>query len=283
MKKHILVPVDFTKIAETGLATAINIAKKVDAKITMLHVIDDQGPANFRPDGDMIAKHKENAEHDRFMAELIKKSRAELGELFNRFDFQNLETKSVIEFGKFKEGLKSFLDSNKVDLIVIGTSGETSLSEFFSGNHATQTFRIADVPVLALKDCFSITNLNDILLLTDLQDYKKETIGLIRNFAEMFDLKVHIAHIRQNKDLVEENIEQRLKTFAQENNFKNYEIFVLEKGRKTEKIHEFTEEMNIDLIATITEGNSGLVRLIFGSDTEKFLHKLENPLLTVSE
>jgi len=283
MRPNILVPIDFTKIAETGLATAVNIAKQKNAKIYVLHVIDEQTPDSFRPDADLQAKHNTDVKYNALMVELIDKRKRQLSTIVGRYGHDKVEIRPVITVGKFREKLDATIDKNSVDLIVMGTSGETSISEFFTGNHTSQTIRVAGKPVLAVKEHLPITKFEKILLLIDLKSYKKQIVKLIKDFINMFDMEVIIAHVKQNKDVIEGNIIDNLEAFAKENKFKNYSLKVIGKGEKVEKVSELADQIDFDLIATISEGSSGLIRLFFGSYTEKLLNKLDKPLLSISE
>jgi nucleotide-binding universal stress UspA family protein len=245
-------------------------------------VINEPTPQGFQPDGDMLSRAEKMNEHDRFMVELINKRNAQLENLADRFN-KFLEVETKIEFGKFSDRLERFLEENQIDMIVMGTTGETSISEFFSGNHAARAIRVADIPVLAVKEYFAINKAGKLLLLVELKKYSKETVKLIRKFAQLFDLQVHIGHVKQNKDIVNEDLMKDLKKFAQTHDFKNYAMHVIGKGEKAEKIKDFAEYLKVDLIATISEGDSGLIRLLFGSDTEKFLNKVDEPILAISE
>ncbi|NJN28395.1 MAG: universal stress protein [Cyclobacteriaceae bacterium] len=60
-------------------------------------------------------------------------------------------------------------------------------------------------------------------------------------------------------------------------------MHIIGKGEKTEAIKDFVARHDINIIASITEGDSGLTRFIFGSDTEDFLAEIDRPLLAISD
>lgn len=281
-KKNILVPIDFTKEAEAGLQTAGNMARRIGARLSLVHIVDEPAPSAVQPDGDILSRNDKMKEHERFMVELINKRNAQLEKLADRFN-PDLEVTTTIEFGKFTERLENFLTENDIDLIVMGTSGETNISEFFSGNHAARAVRASDVPVLAVKDYFELELGARMLLLVDIKEYPEKTMFRLKRFAELFRLNIYFAHARKKKDAISEDIINDLKEIADNHGFTNYSLHVFDKGEKTEIIKDFVKDMKIDLIASISEGDSGLVRLIFGSDTEKFINEIDEPILAISE
>jgi nucleotide-binding universal stress UspA family protein len=45
--KNILVPTDFSKISISALEVAVEIAKKANSEITVLHVVEEAGQDSF--------------------------------------------------------------------------------------------------------------------------------------------------------------------------------------------------------------------------------------------
>lgn len=281
--RNILVPIDFGKESKAGLATAIDIASQINAKIHLLHIIDDSGPSDFQPDADMIAKEANENRHERFMVELIGKKNQQLQSLIINYDFGTLEVLSNIEFGKYAETIERFLSKNPIDLIVMGTTGETNIYEWFTGNHAAQTVRLAEVPVLAVKDYQSIGLQSNLLLMVELKDYSKEAIRSISQFATLLDMNVHIVYIKTHAGLISDNVSEHIKTFAENNNFKKFTTSVAEIDGDLDQINTLAKRVSADVIACVSEGDSGLIRFIFGSDTEKILNETNLPVLAVSD
>ena len=47
MFKHILVPLDGSRLAESALAMAASLARKFDASLTLIHVIEKDAPSEI--------------------------------------------------------------------------------------------------------------------------------------------------------------------------------------------------------------------------------------------
>ncbi len=283
MKLNILVPIDFTNISDAGLRSAINIANKTNGIIYLFHVIGENNPNLFRPDGDAIAHQKESEEYNHIMIELIDKSKEQLHKIISNYSNNQVEFIPIIEVGDFKEKLDECLKLVPIDLIIMGTSGETSIAEFFSGNHTAQVMQTSNKPVLAVKDEITANDLHKLLILTDLRDHEHETIKMIRDFAEIFNMKVLIAFMKKNKDLIEDNLYKRLEKFATESGFNNYSLHIIGKGGKIKSLKKFTEKHDINLVATISEMESGMIRLFFGNLTEELVEKIDQPVMAVSD
>jgi nucleotide-binding universal stress UspA family protein len=281
--KHILVPIDFTDIAETGLVTAIDIAKQIDADINLLHIISDHGTLGFQTDGDLQASAKQASERDHFMMELIKKRKQQMNLLVGHYGSKDFTVNAFVEFGSFRNQLKKHLDENPTNLVVMGTTGETSISELLTGNHAAKAIRVANVPVLAVKEYYPVLTKDNLLILVDLKGYDVEKVGLIKQFADLMQMNVVIGHVKQLKDVIKGDIYQELQNFALDNNFYDSEIHIIGEGEKIEAIKDFISRYDINVIASITEGETGLTRMVFGSDTEDFLNEINRPIIAVSQ
>jgi nucleotide-binding universal stress UspA family protein len=282
-RRKILVPIDFSEVSLIGLKAAVDIAIQIGADINLLHIIQDHSAVGFQTDADLQANEMQASELDHFMIELIKKRKKELNELIDQHRTSTVSLNSFIEFGSFSDQFEKHLESNPPDIVVMGSSGETSISEFFTGNHTSKAIRMAGVPVLALKEYFPLLQMDNLLLLVSLKDYDTHKVGLIKKFADLLNLKVIIGHAKEYKDIVKEDIESELQKFARDNNFLNSKIHVIRKGEKVESIKHFVDQNDINIIASISEGDKGLIRMIFGSDTEQFLKEIDKPLLAVSE
>ena len=69
MFKQILVPVDGSLMAEAALPAAVFLAEKLQARITLMHVIEKDAPDKVH--GQSHLKHPEEAE--RYLSELTKR------------------------------------------------------------------------------------------------------------------------------------------------------------------------------------------------------------------
>ncbi|RJE74785.1 universal stress protein [Reichenbachiella sp. MSK19-1] len=279
---NILVPIDFTPESKAGLLVALDIASRTGAHISLLHVIHEPAPVGVLPKADLVAKQQEINEEEHFMSELIRKMKGELKLLTEQLDTASVEVKSFLAFGSYNEGLEEHLEEHPADLIVMGSSGETSIAEWFKGNHATRTMRIADIPTLVIKDNQKISLGGELLVLVGIRDYRTESIARIREFAEAMRMNVHIAHVTEPHDLLHKSISDRLEDFARAHGFTDYKVHVIESGQKVEQVQAFVEAWHIDVVASISEGDSGIARLIYGSDTEDFINHVDKPVLAVT-
>ena len=118
-----------------------------------------------------------------------------------------------IELDDVDEGVNHFAEKLKCDLIVMGTSGENTLTEYFEGNHTERVIRITHIPVLTIRkplDSFSVKN---IVFATDLKTVAKEGVDQIERFATYYGATVHMVHVSNDDP---ERVRKKMEAFAEE-------------------------------------------------------------------
>ena len=138
----ILVPVDYSKCSLAGLQYAIEFAKKVAARLIVLHVVD-LGP-QLMTDGYGVydlSPYKEAA---------ARASERQMRAFMRRVNFGSVsfETSAVAEF--CPEGIYRAAKKDKVDLVIMSTHGRTGLKHILIGSIAERVVRRAPCPVIVV-------------------------------------------------------------------------------------------------------------------------------------
>jgi nucleotide-binding universal stress UspA family protein len=140
--KHILVPIDFSPYADQALEYAITLAQKLQARLTLLHVIHltplTMGDSVTSIPGVFLEEVETEAE------QLIN---ASLGRLHNA----GLSGETVIVHGIPFQMIIDTAKDKGADLIVMGTHGRTGLTHVLMGSVAEKVVRLAPCPVLVTR------------------------------------------------------------------------------------------------------------------------------------
>jgi nucleotide-binding universal stress UspA family protein len=95
--KNILVPTDFSKISISALEVAVEIAKKANSEITVLHVVEEAGQDSFSIMGEW--KTKENWSDKLFTLKLLEKAKAQLEKLVLDSRFSSVKVNGELRLG----------------------------------------------------------------------------------------------------------------------------------------------------------------------------------------
>jgi universal stress protein A len=144
--QHILVPVDFTRISNTIVARANELANFYQARLSLLNVLEDIPLGNVAFGGtdklSMTPAMKQNQIN--LATEKLRKLADTLGISANAA----LET--AYTSGKPSEAIIQFVKDNGIDLVVVGNSGKKSVLGFM-GSTAEATLKGVPCDVMAVR------------------------------------------------------------------------------------------------------------------------------------
>lgn len=278
--KNILVPTDFSEISDYGLHVAVQIAKKINAQVHLLNLIAPPTGNTFAVTGDVTKTYAHGEDH--FVSELLRVNKENLSKIANAHANDGIKIKTLLKVEPWQEGIKETIDHLGIDLVVMGTSGETSFEEFFVGNHTEQVIKISHRPVLTVRDYYTHFDVKNVVLATDLEIEARDAIGQIKRFAEILNAKIHLLHIRSDEDKTIAQTEEALHNFAKVHHISNYTVNVIKHSDEREGIRKFSRANKADVIALITHGRSGLSQMFKGSISEDMINEANLPVLTIN-
>jgi nucleotide-binding universal stress UspA family protein len=139
--KHILVPSDFQAASAAALELAVELADKLDAKLTLLHVweLPIYPYMDFMLASEVISSVEDAA---------TKGLERELSALRVR----RPDAEGLLRTGVAWSAIQDVIQELKPDLVVMGTHGRRGLSHLTLGSVAEKTVRLSTVPVLTVHE-----------------------------------------------------------------------------------------------------------------------------------
>jgi universal stress protein A len=142
--KKILVAVDFSKLSYAALDYAIDLARELGARLTVLYVVE---PLEFAGvdvlGGTPIATQSIVDEH-------LKQARRELERVKTK-RLAGLEgATTAVRMGRPAEEIVAAAGKGKSNLIVLGTHGRSGLSHLLMGSVSERVVRHAQCPVVVV-------------------------------------------------------------------------------------------------------------------------------------
>jgi nucleotide-binding universal stress UspA family protein len=140
--KNILIPVDYSACSLAGLRYAIEFAKKVAARLIVLHVAD-LGPQLMTEGCGVyhLSPYQEAAG---------RASEPQMRAFLRGVNFRSVPFKTAAIAGFCPEGICRAAEKEKVDLIIMSTHGRTGLKHVFIGSIAERVVQHAPCAVLAV-------------------------------------------------------------------------------------------------------------------------------------
>ncbi|ADR23212.1 universal stress protein UspA [Marivirga tractuosa] len=276
--KKILVPTDFSDQAKYALKLAAEIAKKTDAELTLLHVVEIPGQTSFNTMGE--ATNVDGMEGV-FVMKMIEQGKKKLKELRNDELLEDVNLKTELKAGNTYYNISSIINEYEPELVVMGTSGSSGVDEILIGSNAEKVVRNAKCPVLTLKEEISLANIDNVVFATSLKSDDKELAAKMKEIAHLSYAKIHLLKINTPNNFESSTTTYKRMDEYMKNNGLEAEKHIHNGINEEEGILEFAKDNNIDLIAMGTHGRKGLMHLLSGSIAEDVVNHSKRPVLTL--
>ena len=140
----LLVPTDFSEDSEQAARYAVELAKRFQAEIHCVHVVDI--PADLLSTSDYYM----TGPSGQFVDQIREESKKNL-EAFTEKNLEGMQVRTAfLEGSPFVEIIRYARDQ-EIDLVVIATHGRTGLKHVLFGSVAEKVVRKAPCPVLVVK------------------------------------------------------------------------------------------------------------------------------------
>ncbi len=139
---HILVPTDFSDYANHAVDYAIQLAKALDARLTVLHVIHLTPLVMGEMGASSLVPYLEDIETD---------AGQRMQTLLTQVQQEGLQGETAVVQGVPFHLIIDMAKTKDIDLIVMGTHGRTGLTHALIGSVAERVVRLATCPVLVTR------------------------------------------------------------------------------------------------------------------------------------
>lgn len=278
--QKILVPTDFSDISENAAKLAADLASKFNAQLHLVNFTPHPFGSTFSVTGEVGG----NEEIDFFTIELLKKNRQRIMALAEKYG-QNCEAHYHIYDEEFEDGFEPYIRDQDIDLVVMGTSGESTATEFFTGNHTEQMIQRASCPVISLKGNYDSSDFTNIVLGIDLQHDKEDNYSraakIINKFASGLGAKIHAVHVA---DLNADNdaIRPKVQAFVDKYQFGDCTIDITQNNDKEDGLLSYSYANSADILVTMTHEDGGFFSFFTKSTAEDLSKSSPIPVMAIN-
>ena len=275
--KKILFPTDFSEVANNAFIHALEFAKVVNGELLLLHtfelpIIDNQ----FTPDNYYtIFDSLQLAQFDMFKNEIPK-----LREIAKEHHLDSIKLSHKLVDGDLIYSIKKAVEEEKIDFIVMGTSGATGWESFFIGSNTGAIVTAVDVPLLSVPQEAKFTKIETIGFTTRFREKDKAALKQVIKIAKKTHAVVKCLYVKTSKsDVSEATIEQWKTEFENE----PVQFSIINSDLVKETILDFISHKSIDILAMITHKRNFFSELFKPSLTQKFSNISTVPILAMHE
>jgi len=274
MINAILLPTDFSDVANNALGYAVKLAEKCGAELHILHI--KQIP---------IADPSFPAEAYQIYVDEIEKVEQEgVNKLKSSFI---KESSAVCHFysatGFVADEIMTFCKSQPIDLVVMGTTGASGLAELLVGSNAASVIGKSEVPVLVIPPNHNYKPIKHVMYATDFNEPELPAATRLLYFAELYDAKITVLHVKNDYD----------RYFNADNNYflKNKErlskhnitLIHEESDDVISTIDKYIDEHHVDLLVMAKHKRGFFDRLFHRSLSKRMAYHTKTPLLVLNK
>lgn len=272
--KKILVPIDFSKPSKYAAKMAAKIAKKTNATVYLIHLIE-------LPTGviDMGSGSKYSIPESMLY---LRKVREKLLDFKSTFFDDETQVEYFIKLNTPFEGIQKYAEKIDADLIIMGSKGHSEFEEIIIGSNTEKIVRSSERPVIVVKRDSKKFNLKNLVFASNFKNENKEVFGKFLDFAKAFNSKVYLLKINTPANFeTNQQATKKIEDFIADFNLPKHSIYIYNETSVEKGILNFSREKKADLIALSTHGRSGISHLFTGSVTKNLSKSALKPLFTV--
>jgi len=244
-KKLIIVPWDFTSVAESALAHAVKIARMVANEICILHIVD--------PDIKVKAEGEKKT--------LLNHVASEAGSKYN------LKIEAHISKGSIFNAIADYANSRDANIVVMGTHGMKGMQKL-TGSWALKVIVKSKVPFIVVQEPPADQGrYHNIVFPVDFRVENKEKMGMAIFMGKYFDSKIHIIKTMTNDKALarKTNINMNFAVkYLIQNNI-DYELHQVPHGSLAKHTINFSNKIKADLILIMTTKNITMADYVLGA------------------
>ena len=258
----ILVPTDYTKVAECAPNNAIVLAKMLKTEIALLHVVSNE---------------KE-----------LEETRTKLGSIASDIESKHkLTVTPIVRIGNIFEDIGELASELNAKMIIMGTHCVRGI-QFITGSHALKIITSSSVPFIIVqeKNC-KPEGYKNIVLPMDLTKESKQKVELTINMAKYFNSKVHIFAPLETDEFLVNTVFRNLSFAKRELEAAGVDCDVKiadEKGSFVKQMLKFSASSDADLIAIMNNSaDFGMPDFLGGNNEQQIItNEAQIPVMCIN-
>jgi len=274
MKKNkeniVLVPTDFTEVANYAIDHAAGIAKQLNGKVALLHVINSE-TKNFM---------KKEKLTDIAINDKLKEIASTVEKKYNvKLDY-------IAEEGSIYKTIAKVTSDIGARIIVMGTHGKIGVQHLI-GSFALKVIESSSVPIIVVQEKGFLKGYKNIVLPIDETSETKQKVNWAIHISKMFDSTIHLFGIKYNDEFLRNEVDRnmaQIKNILAKNSIKcTNKISIDSNSNFGKSINVYSDYIKADLVMVMTNPNQLLPNFILSQWSEHVIFNTsKTPVLCIN-
>ncbi len=270
-----LVPVDFSSVSVNAALYAVQMAERMPKKEVILYNVTEEVHAGA--DGTPIDFNGE--------AFLANNLRSLESLQVNLFEMGLSPMEIVAEIGELPERIKAVIEKHNIDMVVMGTTGNSSLDDSFVGKNALEIARENTCPVMIVPPDAVFKGSGKVAMAVAFENVEKNiAVAPIKKWLDILQPEIHFVHVgvRSEEELTPEKKAEKVKLETIFADYK-YSFTFLGGTNFSEIINNFVDQAGIDQILIFPKKHTFFESFFSHQHAKKLAFHSHIPVLVVHD
>ncbi|MFT5336150.1 MAG: nucleotide-binding universal stress UspA family protein [Sphingobacteriales bacterium] len=261
--KRILVPTDFSPIAEVAIDHAVHLAKVTKGEVILLHIINDGEDRG-------VSEEKIQKEKERFTVK-----------------FPDVSVSTLVRTGNIFEDIGDVAQEEHADVIFMGTHGAKGMQRII-GSHAMKVIKSTMTPFVISQDLGPRQGgFKNIVVPIDLSRQTNQKLGVTAKLAKHYGAKVHLLVPHEKDEFLKRDLKLNLKYADKYFQSKGVDhvahVTEGDSGVFAKHIITYSEAIDADMISIMNISERGILKFIGASfEQDLITNKLRIPVMVLN-
>lgn len=273
--EKILIPTDFSPIAERAVKHGACLAKMSKGELILLHVHKKTDLINiFMP----AYKLKSSSPVTDFLRNKLEGMANKISKEFG------ITVTPIVTTGNITSEIVRVAEKHGVGLIIMGTQGSDSTNDLFLGSNSYRLLTKSEIPVMTVRSEAPRLGYSNILLPVDASLHSRQKVNSSIKIADSFGAQLHILGLL-GKD--EEDYRYKLKVILPQIQrlAKAHKLVchadIEEAANRAQKTLAYAKKIKADLIIIMTDETTEFSGLILGTYAHQLINSSMIPVLCI--
>lgn len=270
--KTIVVPTDFSPIADNAVRYGLDMAKAMNSSLLLVNVY--QLPISFSEVPLVTIS----------IDEIKKISQEKLKELKEELERIDDKTKIYTEsrLGDVADEIQQINNELHPQAVVMGTRGVSGVGRFFLGSNTMDVISKVAVPVFVIPPGVRFVAFRKVALATDFNNVIENTpVAPIREWVNFFNADLHVVNVDyERRQFTSYTPEESLHLDTLLSDLHPVYDYI-ENKHTDEGLLEYVEKKNMDLLILIPKKQGMLEKILEKSTTRELIQQAHLPLMCV--
>jgi nucleotide-binding universal stress UspA family protein len=274
----ILVPHDFSSVAQDALNLSAEVAEaNASCSITVVNVLEHPTPETLKTMGVSDVDPMQEL----YIQKIIQTVEEKLEIVIADSAYADIELKYKIVIGQpFKE-ISDMIGTEKIDLVVMGTSGSDGLEEFLVGSNAERMVKFSKCPVLTVHEESHISDIDEIVFASNFEDVPAAFVHKLKELQNSFKAQLKIVKINTPASFTTTRHDKKqMEDFIAEFSIGDCSYDIYNFSNEEDGIVAYAEDIDADMIAIGTKQRRGIGHFFSGSIAEDVVNHAKVPVWT---